>query len=90
MDREQESFLTSPNLSCEEVEELLDCYIDSEMILPLKVRFEAHLSQCEHCAELVSDCKDIVNVAKTLNDDPLPEDICLSLRETIRNLHLQK
>lgn len=84
IDSDQVPFLESASLSCSDVEELMDCYIDGEMISALASRFEQHLRRCEICAELVRDCKHIVTVAHTLVDEPLPEGVAGRLREALK------
>ena len=84
MDDEQISFLEAAKLDCAAVEELLDCYIDGEMIAQLKARFEEHLTECPTCADLIADCKHIVDVAKSLDDQPIPEDVGSRLRKALQ------
>ncbi len=83
--KHQVPFLERTNLDCSEVGELLDCYVDNEMISPLRARFDVHLENCQCCRNLVQDCKHIVDIAKTLNDAPIPSDVSLRLRRALRD-----
>ena len=83
MDKDQIPFLENAVLSCSDVEELLDCYLDEEMIDPLKKRFEEHTTTCEHCRTMVRDCGNIVQLARTLRDEPIPAEVSLRLREAL-------
>lgn len=84
MDSDRKSFLERRGLSCSEVEELLDSYIDAEMSPPLTFRFEQHLESCELCRSLVSDCQHIVTMARSLSEAPIPPMVSLRLREALR------
>ncbi|MCC6221570.1 MAG: zf-HC2 domain-containing protein [Deltaproteobacteria bacterium] len=84
MDRYQIPFLESAVLKCSDVEDLLDCYLDNEMIPLLRERFNSHLVSCAECRDLVSDCSHIVEVAKTLDDVPIPSEVSLRLRQALR------
>ena len=85
MDNDRKSFLERRGLSCGEVEELIDSYIDSEMSPPHAARFEQHLERCEYCRALVSDCQHIVSMAKTLSEAPMPPGVSMRLREALRD-----
>lgn len=85
MENEQFPFLKSGSLKCSDVEELVDCYLDGEMITPLVERYEGHLEQCETCRDLIDDCRHLVRFARTLNDTrPIPEDIQSRLRVVLK------
>ena len=84
MDTDRKSFLERRGLSCAEVEELIDSYIDAEMSPPMAARFEHHLECCEYCSSLVSDCQHIVSMAKTLSETPIPPMVSMRLREALR------
>ena len=84
MDHEPSVFGDRRPLSCSEIEELLDSYIDEEMAAPMVCRFEQHLSHCEECRALVTDCEQIVFAAKSLAEESIPQDVSLRLRESLR------
>jgi len=83
MDNEQIPFLESASLNCSDVEELMDCYLDREMVSALVSKFEQHLSVCESCRDLVYDCKHIIEVARDLENEPIPREVSLRLREAL-------
>ncbi len=83
MDKDQIPFLENAVLSCSDVEEQLDCYLDEEMIDPLKKRFEEHTATCEQCRQMVRDCGNIVQLARTLREEPIPAEVSLRLREAL-------
>ncbi len=83
MDGDQIPFLKSANLTCSDMEDLLSCYVDGEMITPLQLRFEAHLEHCDACRELVHDCQHLLRTAMTLDDASLADDIRHRLRTAL-------
>ncbi|MBP9838637.1 MAG: zf-HC2 domain-containing protein, partial [Proteobacteria bacterium] len=81
------------NLSCSDIEELLDSYLDEEMSPVVKTRFEKHLCNCEECKCLVDDSLNIKQMAKNLYVQPIPEGISERLRASLKEkigLNLQK
>ncbi len=83
MDNEQIPFLQNAHLSCDDVEELMDCYIDGEMVEVLKLRYEAHLAGCSACRGLIADCRHLVQTAKSLADSPIPPEVSQRLRNAL-------
>ena len=84
MDKDVKSILERRVLSCSDVEELLDSYVDGEMAASMTPRFEQHLDGCEYCRILVADCQQLVSVARSLADAPIPQEISQRLREALR------
>lgn len=81
---EQTYYLTIKEFGCSNVEELLDYYLDGEMIPSLLLRFEAHLKACESCRNLAEDCQHILGLAKTLGDYPIAPEVQQRLREALQ------
>jgi anti-sigma factor RsiW len=77
------SCLGGKMLSCCEVEFLLDDYIDGEIDPILRERFDRHLAHCELCSCLVHECQHIVEVARTLANQPVPASVSRRLRERL-------
>ena len=84
MDKFQISFLELNSLSCQEIEDLLSYYIDGEILPALLARFEEHLKICETCQLLVQDTRKIVDTAKSLADQAVPEGVRKNLRQELR------
>lgn len=72
-------------LSCADMENLVDSYADGDLPDILQGKFQSHISKCVSCQELVDDVVAIVEVARTLSNRPLPEGVKERLRE-----HLDK
>ncbi len=71
-------------LKCSDVEELLDSFIDGELSPAQTSRFEHHVEHCECCRILVSDCRQLLEVARSLAETPIPSDVSERLREALR------
>lgn len=70
-------------LSCSDVEELLDSYLDSDITTGTQQRFEKHLEKCEECRSLVEDCQNIKKIAQSLVEDVIPSDVSQRLRAVL-------
>ncbi len=70
-------------LSCSEVELLLDDYIDGELDEKIRSRVDKHLAGCDSCAALVLDCRRLIEVARTLANEPVPASVSRRLRERL-------
>lgn len=84
MEREHHRYLERDILNCSDIEELLDDYIDAELGEPLNHRFSIHIDSCEACRLLVSDCREIVQAAKLLAAQPIPQGVSERLRAVLR------
>jgi hypothetical protein len=84
MEEKQKHVLEVARLRCADIESLLDLYLDRQLIPSLLPKFEEHIQECAPCHSLVHDCQHIVQIAKTLDDPPLPLSIRTRLREVLR------
>lgn len=82
MDREVRKSIWK-NLRCEDVEQLVDEYLDGEMSEGTEWRFQAHLARCEKCRELVDDFQTLVATARNLAEKPMDPGIQRRLREAL-------
>jgi Putative zinc-finger len=80
MERDFPKYMGLDQLSCSDVEELVDPYVDAELPLCICTKFQAHLMRCPTCAELVDDVVTIVEVARTLGSQVMPGGISERLR----------
>ena len=80
---ENNPFIERTKLECREVEELVDSYLDGELPTNLAVRYDEHLCCCVSCAELVSDLRSVLTIAKTLAEHPVPAPVRSRLRDAL-------
>ena len=84
MNGEYLSYLESAHLNCEDIERLVDPYVDGELPQPLQIRVEDHVQECESCASTLEDCQRLLSLARTLDEAPLPSQIRTRLRDRLR------
>lgn len=83
MEYNDASFLGGRMLDCSQIELLLDDYVDGEIDPALRVQFEHHLGCCDACNTLVCDCQRLVEVARTLANQPVPAAVSRRLRQRL-------
>ncbi|MDD2942708.1 MAG: zf-HC2 domain-containing protein [bacterium] len=83
MGNKQEQYSDVHFISCMNVEEYLDDYLDAEMPLRVRDMFEAHLARCEECRVLVMETRTMLSAVAQLDDRPLDEGVRQRLRETL-------
>ncbi len=83
MDNDGKLDVSKTMLSCNEVELLLDDYLDNDTTPAQRVKLDAHLSSCEHCRSLIKDCELIIVLAKSLAERPVPEGVSRRLRQKL-------
>lgn len=66
-------------MHCEQIQELLDQYLDGQLGAEDQQRLEDHLSHCEACANLCQICKDLRK-----DEGEVPEHFAASWRKAVR------
>ncbi len=84
MDHDQKNYIQFSELDCSHVERLANYFVDGELTEVLKPRFEKHVHGCEQCRELVQDLRDLLSLAKSLQEERIPRDVSLRLREALK------
>jgi anti-sigma factor RsiW len=72
--------MTSPEMTCQELVELVTDYLEGALPPLERERFEAHLSECEGCANYLMQMRTTVRLVGTLCEedlDPGPRDALL-------------
>lgn len=83
MKNDQVSVSLRPRLTCAEIEQHLDAYIDRELEPGLARDVDKHLDKCEVCRALVHDCIQIVDTARTLAECQIPREVSRRLHERL-------
>jgi predicted anti-sigma-YlaC factor YlaD len=69
------------HLQCQDIEALVDDYVEGELAPGLALRVKEHLCSCQSCRELVDDVSAIVEVARMLDSRRVvPSDVSRRLR----------
>jgi anti-sigma factor RsiW len=62
-------------ISCQELIDFLDRYVDDELPAPTRVKFEEHLEVCEACVEYLHSYRETIRLAaEAWRDDELAID----------------
>lgn len=61
-------------LTCREVVELVNDYLEGAMAPPDRARFELHLDDCPHCVTYLEQMRVAVGLVGRLRDDDLDDD----------------
>ncbi|MBS7298597.1 MAG: zf-HC2 domain-containing protein [Eubacteriales bacterium] len=69
--------------SCEDIEALIDAYLDGELTREHNKLFETHISSCDSCREALEFARSIRQTLITLPEIDLPEDFSENLRKRI-------
>lgn len=60
------------DLSCRELVELVTEYLEDRLSLPVRTRFEMHLSYCAPCRVYLAQMRETVRLAGRLTEETLP------------------
>lgn len=71
-------------ISCRELEELSDDYIDGELLAETRLLVDDHLQRCDSCKQLISDIHMVINSAKELAQRPIPQAVHNRFREALK------
>ena len=62
---------TAPDLTCQELVELVTAYLDDALTLQERARFEAHLALCAGCQNYVEQLRETIRLTGTLTEAAL-------------------
>ena len=75
--------LERPIITCSDLEEMLGDYVEGDLLPTLHARLVTHIEDCEVCQKLESDYRLIIQLAFTLRDRPVPQDVKARLRNSL-------
>ena len=74
-------------LTCREVVELVNDYLEGTMAPPDRVRFEEHIEGCDGCANYLDQIRTTIRVAGSVQEDAIPAGELDRLTQAFRNWH---
>ena len=77
-------------MKCREVVELMTDYIEGTLSPADRVRFEAHIADCDGCRAYLEQLRSTKNVAARLADEEIPEPLQAQLLHAFRNWRTRK
>jgi len=75
----------SRTITCRELIDFIDRYVDDELPPPMKAKFEGHLEVCEACVEYLHSYRETIRLAADAwrDAEPAIEDVPRHLIEAI-------
>ena len=64
--------MTSNELMCQELVQIVTEYLEETLPVADRVRFEAHLRKCEGCRNYLEQMRRTVAISGTLTEDAIP------------------
>ena len=77
--------MTEQELSCKEVVEIVNDYLEGAMSPHDRERFDAHLSICDGCTNYVEQMRETIRLTGMLSEDQVPAEQRERLREAFRD-----
>lgn len=79
------NFPTDGFVSCEQFRLLIDDFIEGELRPSLSADMELHSVSCAECARAYSETKQLLAVARSLRDLPIPQGVHVRLMAALQN-----
>lgn len=64
--------MDGPELTCQELVELVTSYLENTLPAAERARFDAHLAGCPGCTNYVEQARATIEIAGRLNESSLP------------------
>jgi predicted anti-sigma-YlaC factor YlaD len=76
--------MTTPEMSCQELVELVTEYLEGTLPAPDRVRFEEHLAVCTGCRNYLDQMRQTIRISGTLTEASLSEPMKEELLDLFR------
>jgi predicted anti-sigma-YlaC factor YlaD len=76
--------MSEPELTCQEVVELVNDYLSATMAAADRVRFAEHLAECPACTSYLEQMKTTIELTGQVREDELSDDVKRDLLEAFR------
>ena len=73
-----------PDLTCQELVELVTDYLEGKLPPEDQERFEAHLAGCRHCRAYLDQMLQTIQILGRLTEETVPEDAKSQLLRALR------
>jgi anti-sigma factor RsiW len=77
--------LSTNELTCQELVEVVTDYLDGAMAPADRLRFEKHLVMCDGCAVYLEQLRDAIRATGVLREDQVPADARAELLHVFRD-----
>ena len=76
---------TLPEMPCQELVELVTDYLEERLSPVDRVRFEAHIAECEYCATYLEQMRQTIRTLGRIPEESLSDDARETLLEAFRS-----
>ena len=76
---------TLPEMPCQELVELVTNYLEDRLSPVDRIRFEAHIAECEYCATYLEQMRQTIRTLGRITEDSLSDDAREELLEAFRS-----
>ncbi|HEY3023261.1 MAG TPA: anti-sigma factor [Actinomycetota bacterium] len=73
------------DLTCREMVELMNDYLEGALDEGERARFEAHLSSCDPCTTYLAQVRETIRLASRVTEESVPLDVRDQLLDAFRN-----
>ena len=84
MENDQMTISKNSQISCSEVEQHLDRYLEGELSVRENFLVDRHLCSCTRCCQMVDELNAVIDLAASLADRPVPADVSQRLRTRLQ------
>ena len=76
---------TLPEMPCQELVELVTDYLEDRLSPVDRIRFEAHIAECEYCATYLEQMRQTIRTLGRIPEESLSDDARETLLEAFRS-----
>jgi predicted anti-sigma-YlaC factor YlaD len=77
-------------LTCQQMTEVITTYLEGQMPLGQRIRFQLHVGMCKHCRAYLKQMKSTVQTLGRLPDEAMPPEIEAELLQRFRSWRLSE
>jgi len=72
-------------LTCKQLTELVTEYLEGQMSLADRIRFQLHIGMCRHCRAYLRQMRQTIRTLGKLPDEPVPPEVLEDLLRRFRS-----
>lgn len=76
--------MSQPEMTCQELVEVITDYLEGKLPPAERTRFEAHLSGCDGCRTYLDQLRQTIRLVGTLSEDAVPDEARNKLLDVFR------
>ena len=76
--------MSQPEMTCQELVEVITAYLEGKLSAAERARFEAHLSGCDGCRTYLDQMRQTIRLVGALSEEDIPDDARDKLLDVFR------